>query len=384
MAESEMAGQARGLGPTREKRPSTATPSGGRATDTAPPCDLGVLLGEPSSGSTLNHQLPTRLRVALVHSDQSVHLFTRKAFEAHAKGWTLESHLTPESAFSALRFMPASSHSAPGKVPTCRDVPHMHGPPDELLTLPSNDHHPDAPHSHAAPDVVLMEARLPGLSGIDFARRLMNRLPGMRIVMLITCANHNTIVESLMAGACGCLIKPAPEYLVWAISQVAKGQHILCGEAQAAVMDYLRSLGATCGCKQLSWREREIMLRIMDGTPNKDIAAELGISEGTIHWHLDIIFKKLRVHGKDEARRRFMGGGAAGELVLSGCGLKTYYFPTLCARLTSCLISASLWYAPFQRPRKARGQGPAEGRLQPRGNGRARCGPVAAKCSPRR
>jgi len=336
MARSETTRQSAGSEPARERRPCNASPSGGQAADTAPPCDLGVLLGEPSSGSTLNHQLPTRLRVALVHSDQNVHLFTRNAFEAHANGWTLETHLTPDSAFSALRFMPAM--------------------PEEPSTLPTTTP-PGTAHSRVAPDVVLIEARLPGLSGIDCARRIMNRLPGMRIIMLTTCANHNTIVESLMAGTCGYLIKPAPEYLVWAISQVALGQRILCGEAQAAVMDYLRGLGATGRCKQLSWREREIMLRIMDGTPNHDIAKELGISEGTIHWHIDSIYKKLRVHGKEEARHKFLGGG---KHVLSRGGLKTYHFPTLCPRLNSCLIAASLWCAQFQRsgevgPRPRRG-----------------------------
>ena len=90
-----------------------------------------------------------------------------------------------------------------------------------------------------------MEARVPGLSGINCARSLVTRLPGMRIVMLATSVNQNTVVESLMAGACGCLIQPSPEYLVWAIGQVAQGRRILCGAAQAAVMDYLRILGAT-------------------------------------------------------------------------------------------------------------------------------------------
>ena len=89
---------------------------------------------------------------------------------------------------------------------------------------------------------------------------------------------------------------------------MAQGQPFLCGEAQAAVIDYLRGLGGTGRCKRLSWREREIMLRITDGTPNEDIATELGISEGTIHWHINSIYKKLRVHGKDEARRRFIRG----------------------------------------------------------------------------
>ena len=210
-------------------------------------------------------------------SDERVHDFVRKAFEAHANDWVLDSHLIPHSALGGLGSMSATEHSARSKIPTRRDIPHSQPPPD----------------------VVLMEAWLPGLSA-----------PNARIVMLTACSDHDTIVESVMAGALGYLIKPlAPAYLVWAVAEAAQARPVLCGEAQAAAMDYLRRIGATGRSATLSWREREVMLRVMNGAQNKAIASELGICEGTIHRHLDNIYKKLGVHGKAEARRKFMGGG---------------------------------------------------------------------------
>ena len=106
------------------------------------------------------------------------------------------------------------------------------------------------------------------------------------------------------------LIKPvAPEYLVWAVSEAAQGRPVLCGEVQTAVLGYLRRVGATTRCKALGWREREIMLLVMRGATNKDIARKLGIEAGTVHWYLNKVFKKMQVHSRDEARRRFAGGG---------------------------------------------------------------------------
>ena len=137
-----MAGQDRGPGPTGKKRPRSATPCGEQATRTASPCDLCGLSGRFPSHSTPNYPLPTRLRVALVDSDQSVHDFVRQAFEAHANGWVLDSHLIPHSALGGLGSMSATEHSARSKIPTCRDIQHSQPPPD----------------------VVLMEAWLPGLS----------------------------------------------------------------------------------------------------------------------------------------------------------------------------------------------------------------------------
>ena len=221
-------------GPTGKKRPCSATPNGGQATHTAPPCGLRAPLRHSPRHSTLNQSLPR------------------------------------------------------SKIPTRRDIPHSQPPPD----------------------VVLLEAELPGLSGLKCARRLIARLPSARIVMFTACTDHDTILESIMAGALDYLTKPvAPGYLVWAVSEAARGRSVLSGEAQAAVVDYIHRISASGKGATLSWREREVMLLLMKGATYKEISKELGIEEGTVHRHLHDIYKKLGVHRKDEARREFAGGG---------------------------------------------------------------------------
>jgi DNA-binding NarL/FixJ family response regulator len=74
------------------------------------------------------------------------------------------------------------------------------------------------------------------------------------------------------------------------------------------VVTYFHRLGASTRCKTLSWREREVMLHALNGMPNKDLATALRITEGTLHSHWDNIFKKLGVHSRDEARRKFTAG----------------------------------------------------------------------------
>ena len=256
--------------------------------------------------SVNNHQLPSRLRVALVDTDQTVHKFVRQAFAAHGNGWLLDTHRSPDSLGAALGHW--------------------------LTALPPAGGH--IPHPHHPPDVVLMEAQWPGFSDPDCARRLMARLPELRIVVFTTSAERETIVQSLIAGALGYIVKPAaPAYLLWAVTEAAQGRPVLCSEAQSAVMDFIHHVGASRQCRTLSAREREILLLLMNGATNKDIASHLGIGDGTVHWHLDNIFKKMHVHSREDARRKFVGGG---EFLLPGSGLKTYHFPTLPIRLFSC------------------------------------------------
>lgn len=268
-----MAGQGCGLEPRGELCPGFGPASGEPAPESAPPI--------------LNPELPARLQVALVDGDEGVHDFVRKAFAVHAEGWVLETHRTADSVVGAPGCAPATPHAAQNNLVT----------------------NPGAARSNVMPEVVLMAVLLPELSGIECARRFAACQPSSRIVMFTTCTDPHTIVRSVMAGVFGYLIKPVPpEHLVRAIGEVAQGRLAFCAKAQAALLNYLHRMGRSEWCKKLSEREREIMLHLMKGLPNKVIASELGIGAGTLHKHLDNIYKKLGVHGKDAARRKFMAG----------------------------------------------------------------------------
>jgi NarL family two-component system response regulator LiaR len=220
-----------------------------------------------------------------VDDDPSAHEFVRHVFSEHASGWTLDSHRSLDSLLAALE-----------REPLAEDL--------------STDNYPNyqLPAPHGPPDIVLMEVEWPRLSPTDSLRRLMARLPDPRIVIFTRRCDHDTVMGSLLAGAAGYLLKPvAPACLIRVVSEAAEGRPVLCGAAQGAVVGYFHRLGATTRCKTLSWREREVMLHALNGTPNKHLATALGIKEGTLHTHWDNIFKKLEVHSKDEARRKFMG-----------------------------------------------------------------------------
>ncbi len=247
-----------------EKCPRAAKAAGGRAARISQD-DSHALMPAPAV-SALPRQSRRRLRVALIDNKQRIDDFVRKAFAAHAEGWVLEIHRTAHSALGALR-------------------------------------------SPSPPDVVLLEVRLSSLSGVQCVRQLAACQARSRIVIFSVCTDDNMIVQLTMAGAFGYLIKPVrPEHLVWAISEVAQGRLAFCAEAQAALLSCLHRMGASECCTKLSGREREIMLHLLRGLPNKDIASELGISAGTVHRHLDTLYKKLGVHGRDAARRKFMAG----------------------------------------------------------------------------
>jgi DNA-binding NarL/FixJ family response regulator len=195
-----------------------------------------------------------------VDDDEAAHRFVRAALELHAPQWLLDSHLDPHS---ALRI----------------------------------------PHSAPLPDVVLMDIGMPALSEIDCARRLKAALPNLPVIMFTGCSDGMTIAESIMAGACGYLIKPVPpERLVWALGEAAEGRIALCGEAQAGLAQYVRRLGTTRSSLGLSPREHQIMVWAAAGLRNKEIAEELGLSEATVHNQVMRAYKKLGVSTRAEAR----------------------------------------------------------------------------------
>ena len=293
-AKSGMAGQDRGREPTAEKHPRSAVMSGDDASCSGSPAGAASVPGAACALSIPGHQLATGLRVALVDTDPSAQEFVRQAFAAHANGWVLASHQGPDTLLEVLR-PPGIRHAVP-------PAPSAH----ELSTLPPINRHLQA--AHAAPDLILLDPDRPGASGADAVRRLAARLPWSRILMFTSCSEGATIIRAVDAGACGYLIKPVvSEFLVYAVGEAAVGRAVFCTEAQAAMVEYVRRTGAAKGCQTLSWRERETMLLVMRGATNKEISKELGIDEGTVHWHMNNAFKKMQVHSRGEARLKWGG-----------------------------------------------------------------------------
>ena len=149
------------------------------------------------------------------------------------------------------------------------------------------------------PDVVLLDLRLPKLSGIDVMRQVRAQVPATRFLVLTTYDTEEYIAPALAAGAQGYLLKDAePEVLSAAIRELMQGGAALEPKVAAHVLGHLSNSDAS---EELSERELEVLRLLPTGSSNKAIAAQLDVSENTVKTHLSHIFSKLSVQSRAEA-----------------------------------------------------------------------------------
>lgn len=153
------------------------------------------------------------------------------------------------------------------------------------------------------PDIVLMDIRLPGMSGIECVRKLKALLPTTRIMMLSVFEDHDRIFESLRAGANGYLLKKTPPAkLLEAIQELhAGGAPMSAPIACQVIAEFQKPVAAPTGLAQLSKREQEILTSLNKGFLYKEIADQLSISTGTVRTHICRIYEKLHVHSRAQA-----------------------------------------------------------------------------------
>lgn len=145
------------------------------------------------------------------------------------------------------------------------------------------------------PDVTLMDLRLPDLSGTDATRAIRAEYPDARIIALSTFAGDEEIHMALRAGALAYLVKTVqPEELVDTIRKVADGQRHVPADLAAR-------LASRSPRSHLSPRELEVLKLMIMGKRNKEIAAQLDITEGTVKIHVSNILVKLGVADRTEA-----------------------------------------------------------------------------------
>jgi DNA-binding NarL/FixJ family response regulator len=148
---------------------------------------------------------------------------------------------------------------------------------------------------HERPDVVLMDLRLPGLSGPEATRAIRAEFPDARIIVLSTYSADEEIHVALEAGAMAYLLKSVErEELVLAIRKAAAGERHIPPELAAR-------LAARQRRSHLSPRELDVLRLVMGGKRNKEIAGALDISEGTVKIHVSSILTKLGVSDRTEA-----------------------------------------------------------------------------------
>jgi DNA-binding NarL/FixJ family response regulator len=161
------------------------------------------------------------------------------------------------------------------------------------------------------PNVVLMDIHLPGESGIACTARLREKLPDIQVIMLTVYKDIKMIFQALKAGACGYVLKRADESeILEAIAEVRAGGAPMTSEiARMVVRSFTTDspkVPDSNGTEQLSSREMEILALVAEGCPNKEIAARLSISSGTVRTHLMNIYEKLHVHCRTEAAAKYL------------------------------------------------------------------------------
>jgi NarL family two-component system response regulator LiaR len=153
--------------------------------------------------------------------------------------------------------------------------------------------------------VILMDLVMPRLDGVKAMRRLRERSPGSRVIVLTSFLDDERLLPAIQAGAAGYLLKDVePAELARAVRAAHAGDAILDPTAAARVVRAIADGAAPTvplAPERLTRREHEVLTLIAHGRSNKRIAAELGISEKTVKAHVGHLLAKLGVADRTQA-----------------------------------------------------------------------------------
>jgi DNA-binding NarL/FixJ family response regulator len=152
------------------------------------------------------------------------------------------------------------------------------------------------------PDVVLMDLVMPRTDGIEALRVLRERSPDTRVIVLTSFLDDDKLLPALRSGAAGYLLKNAqPNEIARAVRAAYAGEAVLDPVVAARLVEALEAGGADEPLDRLTPREREVLVLIGRGFPNKRIAQELRVSEKTVKTHVGHVLGKLGVVDRTQA-----------------------------------------------------------------------------------
>jgi DNA-binding NarL/FixJ family response regulator len=158
-----------------------------------------------------------------------------------------------------------------------------------------------------APDVVVMDLNMPGMGGVEATRHITSLAPLTRVLMLTISDQDNDVIDAILAGACGYLLKDSSiQDLMTGIRAAALGESLISPTIAAKVLQRLRASSKRPEIEstiraELSDREIEVLKLIANGKDNAMIAAELHISPKTVKNHISNILMKLQIDNRIQA-----------------------------------------------------------------------------------
>ena len=165
-----------------------------------------------------------------------------------------------------------------------------------------------------APDVVLMDVRMPVVSGLDATAEIKARHPEVAVVMLTVSEEEADLFRAIKAGAQGYLTKnlEAPQ-LRSMLESVARGEPAITPSTAAKIIDEFLMPGVSGSSQQhdqrLTERELSVLKLVTEGLRNREIGVQLGISENTVKFHLKNIVEKLHAQNRAELAARAVREG---------------------------------------------------------------------------
>ncbi len=156
------------------------------------------------------------------------------------------------------------------------------------------------------PDVVLLDMRMPDLTGLEVLHHLRESGFKKPVVILTTSNEERDLVECLRSGAQGYLLKDMePDALVNALREIVAGKTVVAQDLTGVLAKVVQGVSPiaqeSSPFGELTPREREILCLLAEGQSNKVIARNLGISDGTVKLHVKAILRKLGIHSRVEA-----------------------------------------------------------------------------------
>jgi DNA-binding NarL/FixJ family response regulator len=155
------------------------------------------------------------------------------------------------------------------------------------------------------PDVIVMDVRMPGMSGVDACRQIMQQVPTTKVIMLTSFAEDELLFAAIRAGAVGYVLKRiGSDELLRTIESVARGESVLDPAMTSAVLKQVarseRSKEASVFA-ELTAQEMHVLALIADGLTNREIAGRLFLGEGTVRNYVSSILSKLALANRAEA-----------------------------------------------------------------------------------